>query len=145
MALRRPQRRSLQAVLAGLAGIAPLATASAAFAAGTPSGFPGRYSNPFGSVTIKQTATGFEVEISTVEPKRGTWVCDFSESGRLAGGQIVIDYRPELAPKDSAPVKVTLTLNNNLLTVSEQRGEQTADYCGFNGFIGGDYRRKAKR
>ena len=131
-------------MLAGLIGIAVLPAAPAAFAAGPAGGFPGRYSNPFGSVTIRQTAAGFEVEIATAEPKRGTWVCDFSESGRLSGGKIVIDYRPEAAPKDSAPVKVTLTLNNNLLTVDEQRGERTADYCGFNGFIGGDYRRKAK-
>jgi len=112
-------------MLAGLAGIAFLLASPAAFAAGPPA--------------------SFDVESETAEPKREQWVCDFSESGRLAGHQIVIDYRPESAPKDNAPVKVTLTPDNNRLTVDERRGEQTADYCGFNDFIGGDYRRRAKR
>jgi hypothetical protein len=109
--------------------------------------FPGTYVNEFGTVTIKKTPKGLDVDISTAEPS-GKWACDFSESGSLDDeGNIVIHYAPE-AGTESAKDEVTLTLKRNVLTVSEFRGEDgtgTVDFCGYNGRIEGDYRRKVKR
>jgi hypothetical protein len=135
-----PLCRTLQSLSAGLALLTWHVCAGAAQA---PDGFAGSYSNRFGTVGITRTADGFEVEIGTAEPRNGKWTCDFSGSGRLDGaGALVIDYRPE---DGSGTIKLTLTLRHNVLSVSEARHDATADYCGMNGFIGGDYRRKAKR
>jgi hypothetical protein len=138
MAVRRPLQTSV-------ASLAALGWSLAALAADNPPAFPGTYANAFGTVAIKQTAEGFDVEISTAEPSRGLWECDFSGSGKLNSDHaIVIDYRPE-SGADTATDKVTLTLKNNVVRVTETRSAQFVDFCGFRGFIGGNYRRKVKR
>jgi hypothetical protein len=131
-----------------IAGLMALAWGGAAVAATKPPVFPGTYANEFGTVTIKQTADGFDVDISTAEPTSGKWVCDFSEPGKLNNdGDIVIHYKADPPLQDESD-EVTLTLKKNLLTVSEFRGKDGSgmiDFCGYNGRIEGDYRRKARR
>jgi hypothetical protein len=120
-------RRSLQIILAGLP---ILLWGQAAPAAGRSSSLPGTYTNDVGTVTIKKTAAGFDVDISTVEPTRGVWTCDFGGSGKLnRAGALVVVYKP--APdRDTATVTVTLTLKGNVLTVSETRTADIVDFCG---------------
>ena len=132
-------RQALQSLSAGLALLAWHACA----AAQAPGGFAGAYSNQLGTVSIVRTAQGFDVEISTAEHRSGKWTCDFTGSGRLDGsGALVIAYRPETG---ADTIKVMLTLRHNVLGVDEARHDAAADYCGLNGFIGGDYRRQPKR
>jgi hypothetical protein len=135
-------RRSLAAVLAGPAlflwgHAAPAASHSGAL--------PGTYVNDVGTVTIKRTAAGFDVAISTTEPTRGVWTCDFEGLGKLdANGALIVIYTPE-AGSDTATVKLTLTLKRNMLTVAEKRSADIVDFCGYRGFLHGDYKREAKR
>jgi hypothetical protein len=129
-----------------IAGIAILASGWVAHAAKKPPPFAGDYANALGSVTIKQTAEGFDVDISTAEPN-GKWACDFSETGKIDDdGNIVIHYKAD-PPLDDEKDEVTLSLKKSVLTVSEFRGDQGTgmiDFCGYNGHIDGDYRRKRK-
>jgi len=100
------------------------------------SGFAGAYSNHYGMVEIEAvTSTEFDVLISTAE-KEGRWQCDFSATGHLKGGAIVINYRSEV---DDRTVVVTLTRKGGRLLVREDRAGQS-DYCGHNGYIEGTYR-----
>ncbi len=135
-------RRSLPVILAGLAFVL---WSQAAPAASRSSALPGTYVNDVGTVTIKKAGSGFDVEISTVEPTRGVWACDFAGRGKLDGkGALVVIYTPE-ADRGTATVKLTLTLKRNILTVAETRSADIVDFCGYRGFLHGDYRRKAKR
>ena len=135
-------RRSLPVILAGLAFVL---WSQAAPAASRSSALPGTYVNDVGTVTIKKAGPGFDVEISTVEPTRGVWTCDFAGRGKLDGkGALVVIYTPE-ADRGTATVKLTLTLKRNILTVAETRSADIVDFCGYRGFLHGDYRRKAKR
>jgi hypothetical protein len=136
-------RRSVPVVLAGL--LAGFLWCQGAPAASRSGALPGTYVNDIGTVTIKKTASGFDVEILTAEPTRGVWTCDFGGSGKLdAGGALVVVYTPE-AGRDTATVKLTLTLNRDILTVAETRSADIVDFCGYRGFLHGDYRRKARR
>ena len=135
-------RRFLPVVLAGLAVVLWSQAAPAASRSGA---LPGTYVNDVGTVTIKKTASGFDVEISTTEPTRGVWTCDFAGSGRLDGkGALMVIYTPE-ADRGTATVKLALTLKGDILTVAETRSADIVDFCGYRGFLHGDYRRKAKR
>jgi len=106
------------------------------------SGFSGAYRNAYGTVEIEAASpTEFDVTISTGEPTQGRWLCDFSGTGHVKGGAIVIQHRAE---QDDRTVVVTLTRKPGLVTVREDRTDQ-ADYCGHNGYIEGTYRQvKAK-
>jgi hypothetical protein len=130
-----------------IAGLMALAWCGVAVAAKKPPVFPGRYANELGTVTIKQTADGFDIDVSTAEPS-GKWVCDFSGSGKLNNdGDIVIHYKAD-PPLDDENDEVTLSLTKNMLAISEFRGKDGSgmiDFCGHNGRIEGDYRRKARR
>jgi hypothetical protein len=128
-----------------LACIAAIGLGAAAPAADNARALPGTYANDVGTVTVRKTAGGFDVEISTVEPTRGVWTCDFEGSGKLdAGGALVVVYKPEPG-RDTATVTVTLRLKGNVLTVSETRSTDIVDFCGYRGFLYGDYRRKVRR
>jgi len=131
-----------------IAGLVALAWSGVAVAAKKPPIFAGAYTNEFGTVTIKQTADGFDVDISTAEPSNGKWVCDFSESGKLNNDvDIVIHYKAD-PPLQDENDEVTLSLKKNILTVTELRGKDGSgmiDFCGYNGRIEGNYRRKARR
>ena len=137
-------RRCLHACITGLMA---LVCSGAAVAAEKPPVFAGTNANELGTVTVKQTTDGFDVDISTAEPS-GKWVCDFSELGRLDdAGFIVIHYKAD-PPLDDEKDEITLSLKKNVLTVSEFRGKDGSgmiDFCGYNGRIEGDYRRKVKR
>jgi uncharacterized protein len=103
-------------------------------------GFSGAYAHEFGTVDIEAvSATEFDVTINNVEPTKARWVCDFSGTGRLKNGAIVIDYQPET--EGYKPITVTLTRKGDRLVVTEKR-EGQADFCGYNGYIEGTYRRK---
>jgi hypothetical protein len=135
-------RRFVQPILAG---VAAMVLSAAARAADSPKALPGTYANAIGTVTVTKTASGFDVDISTVEPTRGVWTCDFSGSGkRDAGGALTVVYRPEPG-RNTATVKVTLRLKGDVLTVSETRSTDIVDFCGYRGFLHGDYRRKVGR
>jgi uncharacterized protein len=104
------------------------------------SGFSGVYAHEFGSVEIEAvSATEFDVSINNVERTNARWVCDFSGTGRLKNGAIVIDYKPETEGYE--PITVTLRRKGDRLTVTEKR-ESQADFCGHNGYIEGTYLRK---
>ena len=127
-----------------LAVAAMFALNAAAPAADTARGLPGTYENEYGSVSIVKKAGGYEVEISTAEPTRGVWECDFSGSGKLdKSGALVIVYRPE-QHNDTATVTLKITLKRNVLAVNETRTAADVDFCGYRGFVHGDYRRKVK-
>ena len=130
-----------------IAGLVALTWSGMAVAAKKPPGFPGSYANDLGTVTIKQTADGFDIDISTAAPG-GKWVCDFSEPGKLDNdGDIVIHYKAD-PPLQDENDEVTLSLKKNMLTVTEFRGKDGSgmiDFCGYNGRIEGNYRRKARR
>jgi uncharacterized protein len=101
------------------------------------SGFTGVYANAYGTAEIEAVSpTEFDVTISTAEPSQGRWLCDFSGTGHLDRGAIVIRHRAEV---DDRTVVVTLTRKAGVLTVREERTDQ-ADYCGHNGYIEGTYR-----
>ena len=135
-------RRFLQPILAGVAAIG---LGAAARAADSSKALPGTYVNDIGTVTVTKTAGGFDVDISTAEPTRGVWTCDFEGSGKLdASGALAVDYRPEPG-RDTATVKVTLDFKGDVLTVSETRNADIVDFCGYRGFLHGDYRRKVGR
>ncbi len=122
-----------------------MAGSQAAPAASRSGALPGTYVNDVGTVTIKKTAAGFAVEISTIEPTRGVWTCDFAGSGKLdKSGALVVVHAPEVI-KDMATVKLTLTLKDTVLTVKEERTGNDVEFCGYRGFLHGQYRRKAKR
>jgi hypothetical protein len=131
-----------------IGGIIALMAFGYSFAAGAAKKLPslaGTYANSYGTVTIKQTADGFDVDISTAEPTSGKWVCDFSESGKLdARGVLVVDYHPEPGA-DTAAVKLMLALKGDVLTVTETRSAEIVDFCGYRGFVHGNYRRHSKR
>ena len=134
-------RRTLQPILA----CAALALGASAHAADSAKALPGIYENDLGTVIIKKTPAGYDVDISTEEPMRGVWACDFSGSGKLdASGALVVVYTPE-AGRDTATVRLTLILKRDVLTVSETRSTDIVDFCGYRGFLQGDYRRKVKR
>jgi hypothetical protein len=134
-------RRPFQAVIAGLV-VSTLG--QAAPARSKVAALPGTYVNNVGSVIIKKTAKGFYVEISTAEPTRGVWACDFAGSGKLDdSGTLVIVSAPEVN-QDTATVKLTLTLKRDVLTVDEKRSGNDVEFCGYRGFLHGDYRRKVK-
>jgi hypothetical protein len=135
-------RRFLPAVIAGCAMLALIQVASAKVKSVA---LPGTYFNDVGTVTIKKTAKGFDVEISTTEPTRGVWTCDFAGSGKLdKSGALVVVHTPEVN-KDMATVKLTLPLKGNVLTAKEERTGNDVEFCGYRGFLHGDYRRKVKR
>jgi hypothetical protein len=135
-------RRSIQAVIASFV---VLALSQAAPARNKSAALPGTYVNDVGTVTIKKTSKGFDVEISTVEPTRGVWTCDFSATGKLdKSGALIVVYTPEVN-QDTATVKLTLTLKRGVLTVQETRSANDVEFCGYRGFLHGDYRRKVKR
>jgi uncharacterized protein len=101
------------------------------------SGFTGVYANAYGTAEIEAvSATEFDVTISTAEPSQGRWLCDFSGTGHLGRGAIVIRHPAEV---NDTTVVVTLTRKAGVLTVREERTDQ-ADYCGHNGYIEGAYR-----
>ena len=128
-----------------LAIAAVFAFSAAALAADTTKVLPGTYENEYGSVSIVKTADGFDVEISTAEPTRGVWACDFAGSGKLdTAGALVVIYRPE-QQNDTATVTLLITLKRDVLTVNEMRTADIVDFCGYRGFVHGDYRRKVKR
>ncbi|HXX25854.1 MAG TPA: hypothetical protein VEJ40_04260 [Pseudolabrys sp.] len=134
-------RRFLQPILA-IATLCALNTAAPA--ADAAKALPGTYENEYGSVSIVKKVNGFAVEISTAEPTRGLWECDFSGSGTLdKTGALVVVYRPE-QQNGTATVTLKITLRGNTLTVSETRTTDIADFCGYRGFVHGDYRRKVK-
>ncbi|HEY5306030.1 MAG TPA: hypothetical protein VIJ52_05105 [Pseudolabrys sp.] len=130
-----------------IAGLMALVWSGVAIAGKKPPGFPGSYANELGTVTIKQTADGFDIDISAAAPS-GKWVCDFSESGKLNNdGDIVIHYKAD-PPLQDENDEVTLSLKKNMLSVTEFRGKDGSgmiDFCGYNGRIEGNYRRKARR
>jgi hypothetical protein len=123
-----------------------LASGLVADAAKKPPSYAGTYVNELGSVTVKQTAGGYDVDISTAEPS-GKWVCDLSEAGKLDGdGDLIIHYKADPPFADETD-EITLSLKKNVLSVSEFRGDQgtgMVDFCGYNGHVDGDYRRKRK-
>jgi len=134
-------RHFLQPILA-IASVFALSTAAPA--ADSAQALPGTYENEYGSVSIVKKADSFDVEISTAEPTRGLWECDFSGSGKLdKTGALVVVYRPE-QPNDTATVTLKITLKRNVLTVNETRSTDIVDFCGYRGFVHGDYRRKVK-
>ena len=106
-----------------------------------PTGFSGNYANDFGTVEIEAVSTvEFEVTISTVEPDRARWVCDFGGTGQLKNGAIVIEYKSET--EGVAPRTITIRSKGGALTVSDVSKGSQPDYCGYRGTIEGTFRRK---
>ena len=135
-------RRSLQAVIVGTV---VLVLSQAALARNKSAALPGTFVNDVGTITIKKTSKDFDVEIWTVEPTRGVWTCDFAGPGTLdKSGAFVVVYTPEVN-QDTATVKLTLTRKRDVLTVRETRSANDVEFCGYRGFLHGDYRRKVKR
>jgi hypothetical protein len=135
-------RRILQHILA-IAAV--FAFGTAAIAADIAKALPGTYENGLGSVRIVKKADRYDVEISTAEPTRGVWACDFSGSGKLdATGALVVVHRPE-TQNDTAIVTLKITLKRDVLTVNETRTADIVEFCGYRGFVHGDYRRRVRR
>jgi uncharacterized protein len=107
-----------------------------------PSGFSGNYANDFGTVEIEAVSgVEFDVTVSTVEPDRARWVCDFGGTGQLKNGAIVIEYKSET--EGVAPRTITIRSKSGALTVSDVSKGSQPDYCGYRGTIEGTYRRKS--
>jgi hypothetical protein len=135
-------RRSLQAVIVGTV---VLVLSQAALARNKSAALPGTFVNDVGTITIKKTSKDFDVEIWTVEPTLGVWTCDFDGPGTLdKSGAFVVVNTPEVN-QDTATVKLTLTRKRDVLTVRETRSANDVEFCGYRGFLHGDYRRKVKR
>lgn len=116
-----------------------------AFAADRATAFPGTYANDVGTVTIRKARAGFDVQISTAEPTRGVWECDFEGVGKLdASGALVVVHKPE-PDRDTATVTLKITLRRGVLSVNETRTTDIVDFCGYRGFLRGEYRRKVKQ
>ena len=102
----------------------------------------GSYSTGSGDVEIRPNdGESFDVAISGSDPHGGSWTCELEGEGRLqADGTILIE---EQDGSGDPPARIRLSLKGDRLTVKDVTApEPQRSYCGLNGSVDGEYRRK---
>lgn len=97
----------------------------------------GVWGNLFGTVEIRRGTDGrFIVAIDTVNPQTAGWICHVEYEGA------VVDGRLDGPPIRDREVTVGVRLRDGYIEVTETwvvEAHDSADYCGHNGFVAGDY------
>jgi hypothetical protein len=107
-----------------------------------PSPWAGSYSTGSGDVEIRPNdGESFDVAISGSDPHGGSWTCELEGEGRLqADGTLLVE---EQNGTGDPPARIRLSLKGDRLTVKDVTApEPQRSYCGLNGSIDGEYRRK---